>query len=160
MKGILLDTGILVDYLRYLRKSRPKNDRQAFLSQHAASLIEDFIQKEVPIYTTVHTLKELLQYPRISPEEEKRILEDIPIFCKVIGTGRRVAKIAGLLSRQSVEYREHHIEDCYIAAIAIARGLPLYTTNSKDFNYVKHNKLIVFQPYEYKETEPGPATKS
>ncbi|BCV22800.1 hypothetical protein hamaS1_28690 [Moorella sp. Hama-1] len=71
-----------------------------------------------------------------------------------------MAKIAGLLSRQSAEYREDHVEDCYIAAIAIARGLPLYTTNPKDFNYVKHNKLIVIQPYEYKETGPGEAPRS
>ncbi|MEW8960057.1 MAG: PIN domain-containing protein [Moorella sp. (in: firmicutes)] len=156
-----MDTGILVDYLRYLRSSRPKNKRQAFLSQQAVKLIEGFIQKEVPIFISVHTLKELLQYPYISPEEEKRILEDIPIFCKIIGTGPKVAKIAGLLSRQSAEYREHHVEDCYIAATAIARGLPLYTTNPKDFEYVKHNKLKIFQPYAYIEKHsPGDEAKN
>lgn len=155
MKGILLDTGILVDYLRYKRSSRPKNDRQAFLSHQAAKLIEGAIEGKIPLFISVHTWKELLQYPNISPQEERRILIDIPVFCKIISTTKKIAKVAALLSRDSPEFRKHHVEDCYIAAAAIVKQLPLYTTNPKDFSYVKNDrlrkKLKIVQPYQYKE---------
>ncbi|MGB9661249.1 MAG: PIN domain-containing protein [Moorellaceae bacterium] len=155
MRGILLDTGILVDYLRYKRSSRPKDKRQAFLSHQAAKLIEGAIEEKIPLFISVHTWKELIQYPNISEQEERRILADIPVFCKIVNTTKNIAKVAALLSRASPEFRKHHVEDCYIAAVAIVRQLPLYTTNPKDFNYVKNEKLKrklkIVQPYQYVE---------
>lgn len=48
-----------------------------------------------------------------------------------------------------VEYRDYHIEDCYIAATAIAYNLPLYTRNLGDFKYVSHPALKIIIPYQY-----------
>lgn len=49
----------------------------------------------------------------------------------------------------AVEYRDYHIEDCYIAATAIAYNLPLYTRNLGDFKYVSHPALKIIIPYQY-----------
>ncbi len=150
MPGVLLDTTIFIDWLRGHRRSRPKNQEYTYNSQQAIRLIDRLIDEEVMINMSCHTLKELLQYPHISPQEEERINTLIPGFCNVLTTDGGVAAIAGLLSRQSVEYREHHIEDCYIAATAIAYSLPLYTRNVGDFKYVSHEKLKVVGPYQFK----------
>lgn len=68
-------------------------------------------------------------------------------MCHFITTTRKIAEMAGYLSRKSAEYRTHHIEDCYIAATAIVRSLPLYTTNPSDFQYVPHPRLKVIKAY-------------
>lgn len=149
MAGVLLDTTIFVDWLRGHRRSRPKSLEHAFNSRQAVKLIDNLIDQEVKIFMSCHTLKELLQYPKISKEEEKRINSMLPQFCEILSTNAEVAAVAGLLSRQSAEYREHHIEDCYIAATAIVYGLTLYTRNKEDFKYVPHEKLEVVVPYQF-----------
>ncbi|MGB9804676.1 type II toxin-antitoxin system VapC family toxin [Desulfofundulus sp.] len=146
---ILLDTNILVDYFRSQRSSRPKNQRQAYCCQQADQFIDQSIERGVELAISCHTLKELLQYKNISAQEEKRILENLPLMCDILDTNKEVAYIAGLLSRHSAEYREHHVEDCYIAAIAIAYKLPLYTRNPDDFKYVPHPDLKIVVPYQY-----------
>jgi predicted nucleic acid-binding protein len=150
MPGVLLDTTILVDWLRGRRRSRPKSEEHAYNSRQAIQLIDYLIDKEIKIFMSCHTLKELLKYPKITKEEEHRINSMLPQFCKMLVTDDGVAAAAGLLSRQSVEYREYHIEDCYIAATAIIYNLPLYTRNEGDFKYVPHEKLKVVVPYQFK----------
>ncbi|MCR4420506.1 MAG: type II toxin-antitoxin system VapC family toxin [Clostridia bacterium] len=142
---ILLDTGVLVDYFRARRKSRLKG-HQAVQSAIAVALIEGALRSNIDLYISVHTFKELLQYPQ-SLQEEHRITTYLPRICHFIATTRRIAAVAGYLSRMSAEYRTHHIEDCYIAATAIVRDLPLYTTNPDDFQYVPHPKLRVIKAY-------------
>jgi predicted nucleic acid-binding protein len=105
--------------------------------------------KAEPPDLSCHTLKELLQYPNISAEEEDRIYNALPQFLRILPTTKKVARISSKLSRPSVAYRDHHIEDCYIAATAIAYGLPLYTRNPDDFCYVTHDNLNIVIPYQY-----------
>ena len=88
-------------------------------------------------------------YPYISPQEEGRTKEIIPQIFTILTTTVEVAQIAGYLSRQSAEYREHHIEDCYKVATTIEYNLPLYTRNPNDFKYVKHVRLKITVPYQY-----------
>lgn len=145
----MLDTNILIDWLKWQRKSRLKNDRQKYYSESAKELIAEQISTNNIIYISCHTIKELLQYPNISSQEENRILTMLPQFTIVLDTTLEIAKIAGYLSRQSAEYRKHHIEDCYIAATAITYKLILYTRNPDDFKYVEHTGLIVAVPYQY-----------
>lgn len=147
---ILIDTNILVDYFRSQRSSRPKNDRQAYCCQQAVQFIDQSIEQDVELLISCHTFKELLQYKNISVQEEKRILENLPLMCDVLDTNKDVAHVAGLLSRQSSEYRDYHVEDCYIAATAITYKLPLYTRNPGDFKYAPHPDLEIVVPYQYK----------
>jgi len=152
MDQVILDTSVLVDWLHANRSSRPKNEVHRYNSKHAKTLIEDLIKSDKDIFISCHTLKELLQYPNISVQEEERIEELIPQFCDVLDTTTEIAKVAGILSRKSAEYREHHIEDCYIAATAIYYQLPLLTRNPKDFKYVPHEDLKIQVPYSYRKS--------
>jgi predicted nucleic acid-binding protein len=149
MEGILLDTNILIDLFRSFRRSRPKNERHAYNSKNAVELISKLTDGGIEIYISCHTIKELLQYPQISQQEEERINSLLPTLCQVLPTTKNVAQIAGLLSRKSAEYRDHHIEDCYIAATAISYALTLYTRNPDDFKYVSHERLEIVVPYQY-----------
>ncbi|SFR06956.1 PIN domain-containing protein [Desulfoscipio geothermicus] len=149
MDGVLLDTNILIDLLRSYRKSRPKNKEYAYNSKKAIELVNWLIDERITRYISCHTLKELLQYPYISKQEEERIINLLPTFYRILPTTSKVSRIAGILSRQSAEYRDYHIEDCYIAATAITFKLPLYTRNPGDFKYVPHPNLEIVVPYQY-----------
>ena len=149
MNGVLLDTNIMIDLLRTYRKSRPKNKEYAYNAAQVIELFETFTSNRIKRYVSCHTIKELLQYPFISEQEENRIQTILPKFALVLPTTNKVARIAGLLSRQSAEYRDHHIEDCYIAATAIVNNLPLYTRNPNDFKFVPHPDLEIVVPYQY-----------
>lgn len=149
MKRILLDTNILIDWLRGYRSSRPKSDQQRYQISSAKSLLESFVQADTEICISCHTVKELLQYPNLSEQEHSRIINMLPLLLTVLPTTHEVAKIAGFMARQSHEYRNHHIEDCYIAATAIVHQLPLYTRNPADYQYVPHQDLTIKVPYNY-----------
>lgn len=149
MDGVLLDTNIIVDLLRTYRKSRPKNQEYAYNAKKVIELFRYLISERIKRYISCHTLKELLQYPYISEQEENRIQNVLPKFCVTLPTTKKVARIAGLLSRQSADYRNYHVEDCYIAATAVAYGLPLYTRDPDDFKYVPHPNLEIVVPYKY-----------
>lgn len=155
MKRVLLDTNILVDWLRGQRSSRPKHPEEEYNRNSAVTFIKSLIDDDVDICVSCHTIKELLQYPHISEQEEKRILMNLPMFCTILNTDLKVAITAGILSRYSQEYRFHHVEDCYIASTAIINNIPLFTRNPKDFKYI--NAIEGFDldlniPYEYIDT--------
>jgi len=104
MDGVLLDTNILVDWLRWHRSSRPKTDEKRFNFQSAKDFIETLINEYKDIFISCHTIKELLQYPYISEQEESRINQLLPQFLRILPTTLKVATIAAYLSRQSSEY--------------------------------------------------------
>lgn len=149
MDGALIDTNILIDILRSYRHSRPKNEEYKYNSKSSLAFLDKLFEEETPRYISCHTLKELLQYPHISKEEEDRILNIIPSLFEILPTTQEICYNAGLLARQSADYRDHHIEDCYIAATAITLKLKLYTRNPADFKYVPHKDLQIIVPYQY-----------
>jgi len=146
MHEILIDTCILVDYFRYDKTATKKHPERKLNSASARAFIID-AAKHYQLTISVITLKELLQYPNISPKEEKRIVDNMLKVCNVLPVNLEVAKTAGLLCRNAAEYKGKHIEDCYIAATAIVFNAPLYTRNPKDFNCVTHPNLIIEVPY-------------
>ena len=145
--AILLDTNIIIDWLRSYRRSRAKTPEQAYYSQESKHLFDWALESQTVLCICPQTIKELLQYPHISEREEKRILELIPAAFVILDTTFAIADIAGRMGRQSHAYRNHHIEDCYIAATAIAHSLPLYTRNPADYQYVPHADLVIKVPY-------------
>lgn len=144
---ILLDTCILVDYYRHGKTQTRKHPEREYCAASASQLIKSLVVQEAEVFVCVLTVKELLQYPNISSKEESRILVELPKVCRIVPITRENAVVAGGLSRKSAEYRNSHIEDCYIAATAIIHKLPLYTRNLKDFQYVSHSSLSVIEPY-------------
>lgn len=149
MDGVLVDTNILIDILRSYRRSRPKNEEFKYNSKSSLAFLDRLIEEETPRYISCHTLKEILQYPYISKEEEERILNIIPSLFEILPTTQEISYNAGLLARHSADYRDYHVEDCYIAATAITFNLPLYTRNPGDFKYVPHQDLEIVVPYQY-----------
>ncbi|MDR1701711.1 MAG: PIN domain-containing protein [Sporomusaceae bacterium] len=147
MGNILLDTNILIDWLRLYRRSRPKTPQQKYFLAAVKNFIAFLAKSDTEIFISCHTIKELLQYPKISPQEEERIEILIPKAFIILPTTHEISKIAGLMARQSNEYRNHHIEDCYIASTAIFHKIPLYTRNPADYSYVQHENLIIKTPY-------------
>jgi len=145
---ILLDTSILVDYFRFGKTTTRKSEKRIYNSTSAKVLIVEALRRGDKLYTSVHTIKELLQYPSISDKEKGRILNGLPNVVRVLPTTWDVAVVAGDLAYRSAMYRENHIEDCYIAAWAIVNQIPLYTRNPNDFKYVNHPQLTIVVPYQ------------
>lgn len=80
MEGALLDTNIIIDLLRTYRSSRPKSQEHEYNSQKVIEFFETLIEKRIKRYISCHTIKELLQYPYISQQEEDRIRSILPKF--------------------------------------------------------------------------------
>lgn len=84
MEGVLLDTNIIIDLLRTYRSSRPKNQEHEYNSQKVIEFFETLIEKRIKRYISCHTIKELLQYPYISQQEEDRIRSILPKFTLIL----------------------------------------------------------------------------
>jgi len=149
MNNILLDTSILVDYFRYNKTTTRKSEKRIYNATAGHEFIINAVKRKDALFISVITLKELLQYKHISPQEEDRILVAMPKVCQILPITFKIAVMAGKISRQSTEYRDSHIEDCYIAATAIVHKIPIYTRNPKDFRYFNHPNLRIEEPYQY-----------
>lgn len=114
MKKILVDTDILIDFLR------GKEGARNYLSE---------ISEDSPLYCSVITIAEIHAGMRKSEEGKTTNLLDglfaIPIT-------EEIAKIAGRFKRE-IKAQKLELDDCLIAATASVEKAVLATKNSKHY---------------------------
>lgn len=124
MEKILLDTSILIEYLR-LKEKRNSNLSQILKERNA------FLTIPLVVVSEVFSGKSLEK-----KEVHKEINQLLNIF-EVLDFNLEIAKKTGELRR----IHELRLADAIIAATAIILDLPLATLNFKDFRKVAGLKL-------------------
>lgn len=114
LQKILVDTDILIDFLR-------KKDESRLLLEKAS--------RSADLYLSVVTVAELLAGMR--PSEEKATEELIGGF-SVLTVTERIARRAGALRRR---YKNVLLPDCLIAATSLEEDCLLLTGNRKDYPF-------------------------
>lgn len=125
MKKILLDTSVLIDFLRRKDKS------DAILSKISSN---DF-------YISIVTHTELYGGKSVwEKKEARRQLDKLLSIIKVLPLITEISQIAGKIKAYN---NDRTILDCIIAATAIYHKLDLATLNTKDFEKIRGIKLWV-----------------
>ncbi len=119
---LLIDTDIFIDYLKGISPAKAV-----------------FRSRDIDIYCSVLTKKELLNKPGLKDSEKKRI---ISIFrrLRIISIDSDISlKYSVLL----VKYHGSHLlpPDAIIAATAWSKKLSLLTRNKKHFSYIEEIRL-------------------
>lgn len=123
MKKILLDTSVLIDFLR--RKDK------------VDTLLNKISNNEFYISIVTHT--ELYSGKSVWEEKEaRRELEKLLSIIKVLPLITEISQIAGKIKAYN---NDRTLLDCIIAATAIYHKLDLATLNTKDFEKIKGIKL-------------------
>lgn len=125
MSQVLIDTSIIIDYLRQKDKSK--------------TVLFHLADSKYELYASILTHAESYAGKSIwEREAAKKMLEKVFSNIKVLSLEEDVSKKAGEISaRYGLE-----IVDAIIAATAIASKLELATFNRKDFEKVKGISLI------------------
>ena len=124
MKNVLVDTDILINFLRGREKAR------TFLS----SLINESI-----IYCSVVTAAEIFAGMK---EHEREKTTDLLDSLNIIDVTREIAEKAGSY-KSSIKSHELELDDCFIAATAFARNAVIATGNGKHYPMDDIDKIIV-----------------
>lgn len=125
MKKLLLDTSVLIDFLR--RKDKEKSLLVKIVDwgySPSLSLIT---------HTELHAGESVWQ-----KKKAKRELEELLSGLEVIVLNKEVSRLAGKLKAKY----QIGLMDAIIAAEAIASRLPLATLNLKDFKKIKEVKIF------------------
>jgi len=125
---ILVDTDIIIDYLKGVKSAR-----------------DLFRSGAVDIYCSILSRKELLSMPGLRGSERKKITELLSRI-RVLRIDSDIhAKYMQLLSLYGE--KQTSLVDCIIAATAWAKNFPLMTRNRKHFKHIKEIELCPV--YEY-----------
>lgn len=125
---LLVDTDIIIDYLKGVKPAG-----------------ELFKSKDIVIYCSILSKKELLSKVGLSDSERKKIMNLISRL-KVLKIDNDInQKYMVLINRYGA--RQSSIVDYLIAATSWAKNLPLLTRNTKHFKKIKEIKLSPV--YEY-----------
>lgn len=125
MKNLLLDTSVLIDFLR-------KKDR----ASHILSLE---VQKGTNLYISIVTHTELFSGKSIwHNENDKEKLEKLLTNLSIIPIELKISLTAGKIRATT----DIATIDAIIAATALKENLPLATLNVKDFKKVKGLRLL------------------
>lgn len=122
MKKVLVDTNIIIDYLR--RKDKTKS-----------LFFQIFSQKEYKALISLITITELWAGKSMVKKKVLGFVNKLVQKCELIPPSVKTAKIAGKMLRQS-NY-QISFQDARIAALAFENKLPILTLNKKDFSKIK-----------------------
>lgn len=120
MKGILVDTSIIIDYLRQKDKSKTIQIRLE--------------QSQIPLYASIITHTECFSGKSIW--EKKEALQTL----KLLFAGIKILLLEEKTSEKAGEIRAKYgknISDAIIASTALFSNLTLATLNIKDFKKIK-----------------------
>jgi predicted nucleic acid-binding protein len=119
---LLIDTDIFIDALKEIKPAR-----------------ELFKSKDILLYCSILTRKELLSKRGLRDSERQKIM-DMLIKIRVLRIDETINRKYFKLIRKYGEKQEMLI-DYIIAATAWAKDLPLLTRNRKHFEHIKEIKL-------------------
>lgn len=128
---VLLDTNIILAYLRKDASVKPLFDRAA--------------SGEIQLVISVIIEFELLRFVDLTNEEELGITLLLDGM-RIVGVERRTARIAADLWKRYAGGKRGKENDLLIAATAIEHGIPLCTRNVKDFRFIKEITLLTEPP--------------
>ena len=119
---LLVDTDVIIDLLKGVKPAR-----------------DLFKSKNIDIYCSILSKKELLSKSGLSNSERKRIM-GLMLKLKVLKIDKDIHNRYMLLVNKYGE-RQGSIVDYVIAATACVKNLPLLTRNRKHFKQIKEIKL-------------------
>jgi predicted nucleic acid-binding protein len=119
---LLIDTDIFIDYLKGMSPAKAV-----------------FRSKDIDIYCSVLTKKELLNKPGLKNSERKKIVNIFRKLKTILIDSDISIKYSDLLAK----YHERGLQppDAIIAATAWSKKLPLLTRNRKHFTYIEEITL-------------------
>jgi len=119
---LLIDTDIFIDYLKGMSPAKAV-----------------FRSRDIDIYCSVLTKKELLNKPGLKDSERKKIVSIFRELKTILIDSDISIKYSDLLAK----YHERALQppDAIIAATAWSRKLPLLTRNRRHFSYINEIKL-------------------
>lgn len=126
---LLVDTDIIIDCLKGMKPAR-----------------DLFKSKNIDIYCSVLSKKELFSKIGLSDSERKRIAKLMPRL-KILKVDNDINQKYMLLIDKYGK-RQNSIVDYLIAATAWAKNLPLLTRNIKHFKRIKEIKLSPIYEYD------------
>ena len=119
---LLIDTDIFIDFLKGMPPAKAV-----------------FRSKDIDLYCSVLTKKELLSKPGLKDSERKKIFSILRELKIVLVDSDISVKYSDLL----VKYHQKGIQppDAIVAATAWSKKLPLLTRNRKHFTYIEEIQL-------------------
>ena len=122
MNRILVDTSVVIDYLRQRDKG--------------GSLFESvFIDANYQVVLALVVLTELWSGKSMLEKEEEGFVVRLVEGCEILIPNIEIAKKAGVILREN-DYKKN-FPDAEIAATAVVENLPLLTLNKKHFEGIK-----------------------
>jgi predicted nucleic acid-binding protein len=128
-KGYLIDSDVLIDYLRGLNQAR------IFLLQESA---------ERKLFIAILSFVEIYSGEETRDLKRRKLIDEFLNSFEIIPLDKNIAKQAGQIRR---DYNKP-FADAIIAASAISYDLILITKNEKHFSGVKNLKTI--NPYQFR----------
>lgn len=124
MEVVLLDTDIIIDFLRH-HKQRIKNIFEKIETKRTSALI------------SIVSVIELYSGKDSKNKEKEYILINLLSFLEIIPIDINLARSAGLIKQEF----NLNLADSIIAATAIEKKVPLFTFNTKHFKTITNLNL-------------------
>ena len=127
MKKILVDTSVIIDFLR-----RKDKENSAFY--------KTFFKKNNKPTISLTTITELWAGKSMEKKESLKFIKELVVNCEILPSSSNTAKLAGKILRRS-NY-QISFQDAQIASLALENNLPLLTLDKKDFGKIKGIKYF------------------